>query len=256
MDVPAVEQDRTTAGRHLRTAVRAVGEVAIATTLYLLYRAGRLAIAGHESVATANARRVHHLEGWLHLPSEVTVQEALSNDLLYRAANWYYTSVHFPAIIAFLVLGFALRPRADYIWARNLLVVQTALALAIHALFPLSPPRMFPQWGFVDTMTTLGPSAYDGAGASVANQFAAMPSLHIGWAVLIAFVISRTGPRWLTIVATLHAMLTTIVVIVTANHWFIDGIVAVVLLAVAVAVLPRPGTRRRLRSRAGSTPAG
>ena len=41
---------------------------------------------------------------------------------------------------------------------------------------------MFPQWGFVDTMTTIGPSAYDGAGASLANQYAAMPSLHIGWA--------------------------------------------------------------------------
>lgn len=103
---------------------------------------------------------------------------------------------------------------------------------------------MFPSWGFTDTMTILGPSAYEGVGASVANQFAAMPSLHIGWSVLFAFVIVRTGPRWLGLLAVTHSLVTTAVVIVTANHWLVDGLASVVLLGIALVLFPAPGRTR------------
>ena len=122
-----------------------------------------------------------------------------------RLANGYYVAVHFPIMIAFLLLGYGWRSRAQYKWARNLVVVQTGFALVIHLVFPLAPPRMFPQWGFVDTMSVYGPSAYDGAAASVANQFAAMPSLHVGWALTIAYVLARTAPAWLSIPIGIHA---------------------------------------------------
>ena len=105
---------------------------------------------------------------------------------------------------------------------------------------------MFPQWGFVDTMSIYGPSPYDGASAAVANQFAAMPSLHIGWALLIAVVVHRTGPRWLAWVASLHVGVTVFIVIITANHWWVDGVVAALLLAASVALFPGPSRIRFL----------
>jgi hypothetical protein len=121
----------------------------------------------------------------------------------------------------------------------------------VHLLVPLAPPRMFPQWGFVDTMATLGPDAYAGRSGAVANQIAAMPSLHVGWALLIAYVAWRCAPRWLALVASAHAAVTVLVVVVTANHFWLDGIVAAALLALAVALLPRP---ERLEARVPSRP--
>ena len=238
-----------TAGRSLRPRIRhpvvAAGrELAVLLALYLFYRTGRLVIASHEMIAMNNAARMHTWEAWLHLPSEALIQANLGSETLFRMANVYYVTVHFPMMITFLLVGYLLRPGPDYRWARNLIVVQTGLALLINLLFPLAPPRMFPQWGFLDTMTTYGPSAYTGATASVANQFAAMPSLHVGWAVAIAYVVARTGPRWLAIPAGIHALVTIAVVIVTANHWWLDGVVAVALLGLALIIFPEPGTVR------------
>ena len=122
-------------------------------------------------------------------------------------------------------------------------MVLTLLGLAAHIVFPLAPPRMFPGWGFLDTMATYGPSAYDGASGALVNQYAAMPSLHIGWAVLIAVVVCRTGPRLLAVLACLHAVTTVAVVTVTANHWLLDGLVAVALLGVALLVVRGPAPR-------------
>jgi hypothetical protein len=229
-------------GGRRAAALSAGRELALLAALYLVYRTGRLLVADHQATAFANAVLIHRWEAWLPLPSEAMIQAHLGSDTLFRLANLYYVSVHFPAMIAFLVFGFLARPRAEYRWARNLIIVQTGLALIIGILFPLAPPRMFPQWGFIDTMTAVGPSAYTGAAASVANQFAAMPSLHVGWAMAIAFIVARTGPRWLAVPVGLHALITVAVVIVTANHWWLDGIVSIGLLVVAVAIFPAPAT--------------
>jgi hypothetical protein len=236
---------QTTARRAFaRRLVRPGREIALAAVLYLIYRAGRLAVTGQEAVAIDHARLVHRFENAIGLPSEAAIQTAISSADVFRAANVYYVTMHFPALIAFLGIGLLLRPPAEYAWARNLLVVQTGAALLIHMLFPLAPPRMFPQWGFVDTMSTLGPSAYDGAGASVANQFAAMPSLHVGWTVLFAVVVVRTGPRWAGALAIVHSIVTTVVVVITANHWIVDAAASVALLGVALAIFPAPGRCR------------
>jgi PAP2 superfamily len=228
---------------------RASLEVTIITALYLLYNAGRLAARGHEAAALSHANLIHHLELALHLPSEAGLQNAVASvPHLFEMANRYYVSVHFPLMIAFLLWGFLFRPRSEYLWARNVLIVLTFLALLIQMGYPLAPPRMFPQWGFTDTMNLFGPSAYNGASGAVANQHAAMPSLHIGWALLIAVVIVRTGPRPLAIPAVLHAVTTVFVVVVTANHWWLDGVVAATLLSVALVIFPKPGQTRLPRS--------
>lgn len=220
-----------------RAWVRPLPEIALVGGLYLVYRAGRLAVNGQEGRALANADVIREVEERLRMPTEVDVQSLFSGlPQVFEAANVYYVYAHFPITIAFLVWGYLRRPRAEYRWARNLLATQTMLALALHLLLPLAPPRMFPQWGFVDTMTRWGPSAYDGATATIANQYAAMPSLHVGWSVLIAVVVIRTGPRWVAMLASGHALLTYFVVTVTANHWYLDGLVATALLGAALLI--------------------
>jgi hypothetical protein len=232
---------------------RGIAELALIAGLYGLYRLGRVLARGQEAAAHGNAVDVHHLERLLLLPPEASVQGLVPSDTLLHLANLYYVSAHFPSIIAFLAWGYLVRPRAEYRWARNLLISITGAALAIHVVYPLAPPRMFPQWGFTDTMAVLGPNAYAGASGDLANQFAAMPSLHVGWAALIAYVVARTGPRWLAWLAATHVVVTFLVVVVTANHYWLDGVVALLLLAVAALFLRPPDARRAMspRPRAG-----
>jgi hypothetical protein len=215
-------------------------EVLLVAALFGLYKYGRSLVVGERAEAVRHAELVHRFEAFLHLPSEAAIQGMAGSAALFRVLNVYYVSVHFPLMIAFLVWGFLRRARAEYVWARNLIVVVTGLALVIHIAFPLAPPRFFPQWGFVDTMSVYGPSAYNGTSAAVVNQLAAMPSLHVGWAVLIAYVVARTGARWLAVVAGCHALVTLSVVILTANHWWLDAVVGVALVALAACVLRRP----------------
>ncbi|NYD56624.1 hypothetical protein BKA08_000862 [Nocardioides marinisabuli] len=244
----------TTARRRLGLLARLAVEAAVVGVLFVLYNLGRVSLEGQEHTARSNADLVRRVEGVLGLPSEAQLQGALLGvpDLLV-AANHYYVGLHFPVMVVFLVWGFLARPRAEYAWARNLLATLTFLGLVLHVAFPLAPPRMFPEWGFVDTMAVWGPSAYDGASAAVANQYAAMPSLHIGWALLIALVLVRTGPRPLAAVAVLHAAVTVLVVVVTANHWWLDGLVAALLLGAAAWLLPGPGVSAL--ARLGASPS-
>jgi hypothetical protein len=230
---------RRAVGRAGPAVLRAVLELVLVALLFELYRFGRLLARGQETAAYENAVDVHHLERLLHLPSEAAIQGLIPSSVL-QLANVYYFSVHFPVMVAFLVWGYLFRPRAEYRWARNLVIALTGTALVVHIVFPLAPPRMFPQWGFVDTMAVFGPDAYSGASGDLANQFAAMPSLHVGWAVLIAYVVHRTGPRWLAWLATAHVLVTVFVVVVTANHYWLDGVVAVLLLGVATTLLRPP----------------
>lgn len=231
---PVAPRGRRAPLRRLGPAtLRALRELVLVALLFELYRLGRLVVRGQVGAAHEHAEQVHHLERVLHLPSEAALQ-ALVPEVLLRLANVYYVGVHFPAMVAFLVWGYACRPRAEYRWARNVLVALTGAALVVHVVYPLAPPRMFPQWGFTDTMATYGPDAYAGASGDLANQFAAMPSLHVGWAALIAYVVWRTGPRWLARLALLHVVVTVAVVVVTANHYWLDGVVALLLLAGAL----------------------
>jgi len=97
-----------------------------------------------------------------------------------------------------------------------------------HMFFPLAPPRMMPGW--VDTGVLLGQSVYGpSTDSGVANQFAAMPSLHVGWAFMVAvFLIRATRSRWRWLWIA-HPLLTFTVVVVTANHYWLDGLVAISL---------------------------
>ncbi|MGY4765603.1 phosphatase PAP2 family protein [Kribbella sp. CWNU-51] len=219
---------------------RVVREAVLLATLFLVYSAGRQIAARHTGSAFGNAHEVLSFQSWLHLPNEASIQHAaLKFPHLVEGANLYYASVHAPLTAAVLLWLSIWRPKA-YPHVRWTMVSVTGLALVGHIAFPLAPPRMMP--GFVDTGLRFGQSVYgaEHSGGPV-NQFAAMPSLHVGWASLIALsmiLITRSKWRWLWL---LHPIITFTVVVVTANHYWLDGIVVLLLLGVSLPLLLRPG---------------
>ncbi|MFJ6983298.1 MULTISPECIES: phosphatase PAP2 family protein [unclassified Streptomyces] len=224
-------------------------ELLLVAGLFLVYKLGRQLATGHTGEAFRNAHDVWDAERWLRLPGEDTVQSLLLHgDTLVRIANTYYATVHFPATAAFLVWLYLRRP-GHYVWARRALAAVTAAALVLHLTFPLAPPRMLAATGLVDTARVYGPSVYGPPQTdTLSNQFAAMPSLHFGWALMVAvglIAATRSRWRWLWL---LHPLLTLVVIVGTANHYWLDAVVAAVLLGAALAVLrpPRRLTRGRV----------
>jgi hypothetical protein len=214
---------------------RAARELALVAALFLAYKLGRVAAAGHVSEALTNAQTIWRLERLLHLPSEYGMQHAiLGAQWLVRAANCYYAYVHFPLTAACLVWLYLWRPE-HYVRIRRTLAWLTALALGVHLLMPLAPPRMIASFGMVDTGHVFGPAVYGPPSTdTMTNQFAAMPSLHVGWAIVVAMAFvgaTRCRWRWLWVA---HPILTLLVVLVTGNHYWMDAIVVSVLLCVVL----------------------
>jgi hypothetical protein len=206
-------------------------EIALVGGLFALYNVVRLLAAQRVSGAFENADQLLRVERWLNLPSEQTFQAlALNASDVIRVANGYYASVHFPLTFLFLLWLFLRRP-TDYLWARRALVLASAVALLVQVFWPMAPPRMLSELGFVDTALAYGQSVYGAVGENaLSNQFAAMPSLHVGWALLVAIVCIRCleSPwRWLW---ALHPVVTTLVVVVTANHYWLDGALGALLV--------------------------
>ncbi len=221
-------------------------EAALVVGLWLVYNAGRFLAARHTGRAHAHAVTVWHIERRLRLPDEATCQRLMLDHGLVgvRLADDYYRWVHLPLTILVLAGLFRYRP-AHYLWVRTAMAYATVAALVIHIAYPMAPPRMLPRLGFVDTGLRFGQSAYGPQGHDhLANEFAAMPSLHVGWAVLLAvavIVTLRTPWRWLAVV---HPVVTTLVVVVTANHFWLDGLAGSALALVGLAATPRPRRTR------------
>jgi hypothetical protein len=217
-------QDKTDAGTvgaaPARTWRAVVREIALVVALFLAYKVGRMAADGHVAEALANAQHVWRIER-----------------LLVRLANCYYAYVHFPATAASLIWLFVRRPEL-YLRTRRLLAWLTAAALLVHMLMPLAPPRMLSAVGMVDTGRLLGPAVYGSPSTdTLTNQYAAMPSLHVGWAlaVAIAMVGAFSGRwRWAWLA---HPTITLLVVVITGNHYWLDAIVAAALLGVVLSFL-------------------
>ncbi|MEU2227641.1 phosphatase PAP2 family protein [Streptomyces sp. NPDC018347] len=226
-----------------------IREFLLVAGLFLVYKAGRQLATGHTGDAFRNARRVWHLERAAHLPHENAVQSALLHgDTVVHLANTYYATVHFPATLAFLVWLYLRRP-AHYVWARRVLATVTTAALVLPFTFPLAPPRMLTGTGLLDTARVYGPSVYGPPSSDhLSNQFAAMPSLHFGWALMVAVGLiaatrSRRRALWL-----LHPLVTLLVIVGTANHYWLDAVVATAMLGLALAVIHPP---RRTATTAG-----
>ena len=204
-------------------------ELALVLGLYSLWGlAGQLA-AAQPTGATQNGLWVWDVERWLRLPNEKALQDwTLSHVSLVKTLNAYYAFVHGPSLMIFLAWLF-FRHRDRYPVVRNTLAFLTMTCLLIQ-LTPVAPPRLIPQLHMIDTAIKYGQSVYPSVGGAGPDQYSAMPSLHIGWAALFTFaaiIVSTSRWRWLM---TLHLALTFAAVTLTANHYWLDGIVAIILI--------------------------
>lgn len=213
-----------------RMGARLLGEIAIVAGLLIVYREIRTVTRGDIRDAFANARAVLDLQRWVGLTFEDELQRwVLGHPEIVRVLNNYYVWMHFPVAIALLLWLYWFRAGA-YRRVRNQMAVVTFAALVVHLAFPLAPPRLMP--GFVDTMRRFGPSIYpadllEGA----ANQIAAMPSLHFGWAVIAAIAVVRHGRSPLRYLVVVHPVVMTLTILATANHWWLDAAVALAIIA-------------------------
>lgn len=230
---------------------RMLVEVAIVGGLFLVYKQVRFLVRDEQLEAMANARKVVRWERALGLFNELDLQElVLRSQGVVQLLNNYYVSVHFPVTLAVVVWAYVRHRSTAYAALKFVLISVTAVSLVIHVAFPLAPPRMLGHLGFVDTLAEFGPRIYpDDPGQSVANQFAAMPSLHFGWALIIAWSVSTTVRRGWAQLAWIHPGLTLIAITATANHFWLDSIVVAAL--VVMAMLAWWAVQRRL-PRAGS----
>ena len=176
-----------------RLGAQLVWEVALVFALLGLYRLGRFVArdqvcrpVDHDGRPSSSSNGT-----WALAVESPRQQVVLEHRWLISVVNQYYVRVHFPITILFLVVTYIRTPDL-YRYIRNLFVIVTGLGLVMHVLYPLAPPRMLP--GFTDTIARYGPSIYERSDvASVANQYAAMPSMHFGWAALVAYGIIRAA---------------------------------------------------------------
>lgn len=156
------------------------------------------------------------------------------------AANYFYGSLHFIVTVGVMIFLYR-KWTDDYPLWRNTLAIGTALALIGFAFFPLAPPRMFDgstfhmNLGFIDTLAK-DPAFWsfnEGAMKKISNQFAAMPSVHCAWAGWCACaLVPRLRHGWAKALAILYPVCTVTVIVVTANHWFLDAVGGFFVLAV------------------------
>jgi hypothetical protein len=208
-------------------------EVALWASLYPAYLAIRGSSIDSGRQALAHARSVVHFERAVGLLHESSVQSAVHPVI--RGFSAYYM-LGFGPLIASVLIWLGLRHRALYRRLRTLLLTSLGLAVIGYVFFPTAPPRMVPGLGIADTV---GMSSHDtGSVAGIRfNPYAAMPSMHVGWSILIGiFGFRAARSRWLKGFFVLHPFVMVVTVTATGNHYFVDALggAAAVLGAVAI----------------------
>jgi len=211
----------------------ATTELALMCTLYAVWRMARELPLATDAGAVRRARQLNDLERSMHLPSELSLQHfSLEHEWVGRFLNVYYAVMHVPALVVFLVWLFV-RHRDQYGHWRNGLAGMTACCLFIRFV-RVAPPRLVAGLGYIDLATVFGLSVYGPAGTGVSDQLAAMPSIHVGWAAVVSFgIVAASTSRWRWLGLS-HVVLTMLAVSATGNHWWLDGVVAIVLLVISL----------------------
>lgn len=221
------------------------GQVFIVTVAALIYFGVRMLTKGAEVAAFKNAYDLLTFESTLGLDLEAWSQSAvLDYHWIVTFFNWVYIWLHWPVIIGALLLLYHYN-RSRYTLMRNAMIISGALGLVFFAFFPVAPPRFFD--GFTDTVTELSTSYKYLQPPSVVNKYAALPSFHVGWNVLAGVILFRTIRSIpVRIFAVASPLLMSVAVVLTGNHWVIDGFVGIALAMIGLYVAHRLGwlTRR------------
>jgi hypothetical protein len=229
------------------TRLRWWTELPLLVMVYASYSAGRLLARGDTDDAVGHGLEILRIEKVLHLNAEHPLNRLFTREAwLGVPADFWYASLHYlvtPAILIWLFRSRAVRYRA----ARTWLMTSTLIGLIGFTLMPTCPPRLLSAGhGFVDTMAQYSSYGWWGGEASaprglggMTNQYAAMPSLHVGWSLWCGVMLWRYGRTPVVRLAGIaYPLLTTIVVMGTANHYFLDAVAGATVMGIGLLLTP------------------
>ncbi len=219
---------------------RLLAELAFIIPAYTAYQFVRGAVHGKSGAAFDNASRVINIEKQLGIFHEAFLQQLILPKVwIVDFFNYLYIWGHLPVIIA-VALWLYGRHRGNYALFRNAFLISGLIALIGFSTMPLAPPRYMPEFGFTDTIIH-AQSYYAFQNPKIVNQYAAMPSLHFGWDMLVAIAIGfNTTKRWVRLAAVFMPGVMLGGIVLTANHYFLDAaagaLVSMMGLALAYAL--------------------
>jgi hypothetical protein len=178
------------------------------------------------AVAFQHSRDIIHFEQSLGIFVEPTIQSwVASSTFLLDVASWLYLNAQFTVTMACLAYIY-LRHNSSFYFVRNMFAVAMWTANVGFILFPAAPPRFFPEWGFVDSVSNLTHVGHDSVAVNaLVNPYAAVPSMHVAYALMIAIPLARLAQHRVTrILWALYPLLVVLVIISTANHFVTDAV--------------------------------
>ena len=212
----------------------AIRQLALFAGAYYLYRIVRGIVDGQEGIAFENARALVDAERSLGLFFEPGLQAwARGEEWIMWFANTMYVNSHFVVTTTFLIWLYLARNHAYY-FVRNMFMVAMGLALVGYVAFPTAPPRFLPEWGFTDSVANFVGETAEQSANVLYNPFAAVPSMHVAFALMIAvpaFVLVKH--RIFKVFWAVYPSIVTFVVIVTANHFWLDAALGALVAAVS-----------------------
>lgn len=214
-------------------------EILLIAVSYWTYSLVRNAVPEQKSQALRNADWIWQAQQHLGIAVEQSINHAVNSvTWLIVGMNYYYATLHFVVTLGVLVWLFRKHP-GRYAATRMVLFATTAVALVGYYLYPLAPPRLMNGQDFIDTVLvhqTWGSMA-SGDLKHMSNQYAAMPSMHIGWSLWCGLTIfALASVPWVKVLGLLYPTVTLIVIVATANHFWLDAVGGMICLAFGFAV--------------------
>jgi energy-converting hydrogenase Eha subunit E len=226
---------------------RLLAELALIVPAYTLYQFVRGAVSGKGGDAFDNASRLIHIEQQLGIFHEAFLQQLiLPESWMVDFFNYLYIWGHLPVIIVVAIWLYT-RHRGNYAMMRNAFMISGLIALIGFSTVPLAPPRYMPEFGFTDTIVH-AQSYYALQNPKIVNQYAAMPSLHFGWDLLVAIAVAaNTRHAVVKWVAVFMPVVMLSGIVLTANHYFLDAAAGafVACIGLGTAMLLRRFVRRQ-----------
>jgi hypothetical protein len=187
------------------------------------------------TVAFDNARHLIGIERGMHLFVEPSLQAwAVSKPAIADFASWMYINAQTSVTVGALVYLYLFHNPSFY-WVRNMFMVAMGLALIGYMVYPTAPPRFFPEWGFTDAVSHFTGVTHDNVSVNALfNPYAAVPSMHVAFALMIGIPISRLAKhRPVRIFWGCYPLLVTFVIVVTANHFIADAFLGALTAGIA-----------------------
>jgi hypothetical protein len=212
-----------------------VRQVSLFVSAFLVYDLVRGLVEGRATAAFQNARELISVERTLHLFVEPSVQAwASGSHFMMVLASWLYVNAQTSITLAALIYLYV-RHNRNFYFVRNMLMIAMPIALVSYAVFPTAPPRLLPEWGFIDTVSDVTQIGSSGSMTSLfTNPLAAVPSMHVAFALMIGWTLARLARHSLARVLWLvYPFVIAFVIVITANHFILDALLGALTAAVA-----------------------